>query len=294
MQALILSDTTNVNLNILISLSRPAGSSPAEQRQRADAIAVWLGNDEVTAYARLRAARGTLAWFFEHSLYTTWLNTPASAVVLQGNVGCGKTTLVNSIDRRLNESFANSGANVVTFYCGNRGTSTTCAEQLLRAILIGVTRTVDIPVPLLRLYERHSSFLTPRQPSTEELESVLFEVLSSISQAVYLLVDALDEVSDAEKPDVIDLLIRLANERYQHLRLLLVNRTGAFLRRFQTNERWRLETIPREQVRLDIARFVKDEIERRESFYDLEAESHDMILSRLVHNNNDQYVLISH
>lgn len=285
---LIHPDTT-VNLNIPIRSSKSQGLSPAEQRHRAETIANWLRSDEPTPQTRPLAARGTLTWFFEHHLYTSWLNTQASATILQGNVGCGKTTLVNHIDQKLNESLGSSGARIITFYCSDLSNSSTCVDRFLRTTLIGAARFSDIPQPLLRLYEQHNSHLVPRQPSTDDLGSIVVEIISSSVNDIYIVVDALDEVQDSERSDIIEFLNRLANEKVNRLHLLLVTRPGVFLRRFQNSDRWSVKTLPREQIRRDINHFVRDEFERRETLHRLNVESRERVVDRLITNDNDRY-----
>ena len=279
-----MSDTT-------INLQLPGHSAQTQrsaQRQRAGDIAAWLGQGRSSIRAKPRAARGTLAWFFKHTIYTSWLETPAAATVLQGAVGSGKTTLVHTISQRLIDSSAKSGARVLAFYCGYLDGGTPCIEQLLRTILIDIATSSSIPTPLLRLYEGHNAYLMPRQPSVDDLEETVIEVFRAADTAVFLLVDALDEVTDADRPDVIDFLNRVVNESIDNLHVLLINRAGSFLRRLQSNRRWTFETVPRHEVRGDIARFVNDDMEKRDNLEVLDAESKDIILQRLVRNDNDQ------
>jgi hypothetical protein len=72
------------------------------------------------------------------------------------------------------------------------------------------------------------------------------------------------------------------------LHILLVNRPGAFLRHLQRDPSWKVEDIPKAQIRRDIANFVEDAMQRSDSLSSLDTELQDMVLARLAGDENDQ------
>ncbi|KAK5170515.1 uncharacterized protein LTR77_005103 [Saxophila tyrrhenica] len=188
----------------------------------------------------------------------------------------------------LHRTVGASGAQIITYYCGISRASGSCLEDLLRHILVGSITTSSVPPPLLSLFERHNIYITPRRPSVEDLETTVLDILGAGGAEVYLVVDALDEVVDAERVDVVDFLLQLASRSIDTLHLLLVNRSGTFLRRLQASKFWKFDTIPKDQVQQDIARFVKDNIRRHDNLDALEPELQAMILGRLAGHHNDQ------
>ena len=158
---------------------------------------------------------------------------------------------------------------------------------------MGITDPDYVAQPLRNLYKRHSSYLVPQQPAVQDLEATTIEVLGTTETQTFLILDAFDEISETERPDVVDFLLNLASAQIVNLHVLVVTRPLPFLRRLrvQANERWTFETIPKCEVRNDIVRLVDDEMERTENLDLLEPELKSLGKQKLAGSENDQQAI---
>lgn len=138
------------------------------------------------------------------------------------------------------------------YYCRFQNDTEGELSLILRRWLTQISDKNDVPKRLQELHNSCHDSYPPRDPTSEELEQVLLEVLQAYGalksprknmhdpeeeNKIFLLIDALDEVpiDDGQNVEVLDMLHRIANENLPNVFILATSRDradiGEYLRR---------------------------------------------------------------
>ena len=268
------------------------GQDIAEQK-RAE-ILRWLNPPTSTAPVTSRREPGTNSWFVDTEVFRSWHDGSDPHMLVHGIVGCGKTTLANTIGKTC-ANLELPGHRVITFYF-----SSTVNEQLdLTALLLFLVAQLcvrqEIPLPLRDLYNKHNRSYPATAPSDDELEELVSKLLSQSPRSLYehepddaitrayLIIDGLDEIRvRATRRTVLQYLNRLCALDPQRLRILCTSRSEAdILSALRTDRGWKPLEIPKDRVRADIEVYVRKELQRHEELDELDQSVQDELLARL-------------
>lgn len=214
--------------------------------------------------------------------------------MLQGPVGCGKTTLLGSIAARCQEKtgagdeptlsgFDSSFTPVVTFYFSSTTNQRLGLNELLRYLLTQLSLH-SIPTALQWLYRQSTrSYPTQRPDDDEKLAEVLKTILNERETGdtgfvtkTYVLLDALDEIFPLSQcREVQALLDSIAALNLRNLHILITTRPL----QLPWSPLWAQYDIPLPQVAEDIGIYVRRTVSRRLS--SIAPESQQKIIGRL-------------
>jgi hypothetical protein len=118
-------------------------------------------------------------------------------------------------------------ASLAMFYFDHKDTQKKNWRGLLSSLLVQLCCQSDSYYRILfHLYNEHSNGV--RTPSDGALVGCLKGLLKvSGPTPVYLILDALDECSNASRKEVLELLEELVNSQFPHLRICVTSRLGA-------------------------------------------------------------------
>jgi len=166
--------------------------------------------------------KGSIEWLWTHEEYQKWtLSLTSRLFCIEGKPGSGKSTLMKYFKNKLleRESNANSAIIASFFYSYRDGESQTSHYNMLRSILYDILQQDESFFyhfqPEFRRYQaliRGSSHGDHIEFHYESLKNILRSIGNHPSQKqVYLLIDAVDESSDEERRDVLQLLYELCS-----------------------------------------------------------------------------------
>lgn len=270
------------------------GREPQEnQRHR---ILTWLNPPSAGAPVRSRREPGTNLWFLDTDLFRSWFNGESRFMFIHGIVGCGKTTLLNSIAKKCRDN-RQSHSVVATFYFSSTVNEGLDLHALLCFLVSQLCEQDAVPLPLDKLHAIHNRSFPPTPPSDEELEEVVTALLcqprsslyrddvepNAATQKAYLLVDGLDEIRDRSvRRDVIRYLNELCHLDTSMIHVLVTSRPEAdFLTSLRDDRGWRVVAIPKNSVRADIEIFVRREMAKHSELDDLDTDVQAEVLARL-------------
>ncbi|KAK3319748.1 ankyrin repeat-containing domain protein [Cercophora scortea] len=170
---------------------------------------------------------GTGAWFLESDDFITWV-TSAGFLWLHGIPGCGKTVLRSTIIEAVKDlCLADDSRKLAYFYFDFQRTSAQNADELLRSLLRQLCgNEMQMPAPAKDLYTKCSG--PGHLPTTNELEETTLAVIGALGKEVYIMLDALDELTggeDTKRKDVLQLIKRLVGRKLGNLHILTTSRS---------------------------------------------------------------------
>ncbi|KAF9067409.1 ankyrin repeat-containing domain protein [Rhodocollybia butyracea] len=193
---------------------------------------------------------GTGEWIFFHPQFVEWREATSGTLWIQGKVGAGKTFVSTAIIQELK---ADSASLCCYYYFDNRDNSQTKtnARGLLQSLLLQTaTRSGGVHPALHGLYTKCTEGLM--EPTTAELSATL-EVVSKDLRPVYLVLDAMDECSEA-----FDVL--------KHLAYLKKNLCIAVTSRYLATDydvSWYIHLDHTEYFHQDIAQYLEEKFRHR-------------------------------
>jgi hypothetical protein len=182
-------------------------------------------------------------WLLSRRKYHEWLNGDSGCLWVRGKgeriltipnrpliatVGCGKTVLFSAIIRQIQG--LQPSQRLGYYYCRFQNDNSEELSLILRRWLVQTCDRANVPKALQDVHKTCHQYYPPTEPTTEELEEALLESLRTYTetshQKVYLLVDALDEltIDDGQNVEVLDMLCRLSDARLPNVHLLAVSR----------------------------------------------------------------------
>ncbi|KAF9065989.1 ankyrin repeat-containing domain protein [Rhodocollybia butyracea] len=188
---------------------------------------------------------GTGEWIFSDPQFAEWREATSGILWIQGKVGSGKTFLLAAIIENLQ---ANQAFLCCYYYFDNRDNShtKTNARGLLQSLLLQMaTRDETVHPALHELYRKSNHGLM--EPTIAGLSATL-EVVSKDLSPVYLVLDAMDECSEA-----IDVLKHLAHLKEN----LCIAVTSQYLAETVDDASWYIHLDDTESFRQDVAKYLK-------------------------------------
>jgi Cdc6-like AAA superfamily ATPase len=141
---------------------------------------------------------GTGKWLLDRNEFNTWLDQSNKTLFCSGIPGAGKTILTSVvIDHLCSKHRADFSIGIAYLYCNFGRQQEQKLEHLLLSLLKQLAqKRASVPESVKTLYEYHSRERT--RPSFNEILEALKSVAAQYSR-VFILVDALDEISDKER-----------------------------------------------------------------------------------------------
>jgi Cdc6-like AAA superfamily ATPase len=168
------------------------------QRRRAG-IAEWLStvdqSEKHIAVSRQRQ-EGTGEWVLEEDKFKSWVDGANPCLWCPGIPGAGKTVLASFVIDHLNETFRDESVAVAYWWISYEDPSSQSSERILRNLLSQILLQAPSATDELdSLYDANARRkMAPRLPDYVSA----FYSQSKNFQKVYIVVDALDELCDAE------------------------------------------------------------------------------------------------
>ena len=133
----------------------------------------------------------------------------AAGLLCLGKPGTGKTTIASFIVDTLFEKYGTDSSIRIAFLYPSFQQLDERPGQLLRSILLQLCKRLSsVPSALMDLQHRFNN--STSMPSIEDLFDVLQEVVLNMSK-VYLVVDALDELSVSDRRKLVPGFLKLQN-----------------------------------------------------------------------------------
>ncbi|CZR68976.1 uncharacterized protein PAC_18877 [Phialocephala subalpina] len=191
-----------------------------EQRKQKEKILRWLEianprTNHEQAHATHKS--GTGDWFAQGQNYRDWLAQPKSFFWLNGKAGCGKTVLSSKIIENTSAYCdENEGCVMAYFYFSFTDSTKQHYPNMLRSLLAQIASQIDITSDCLEsLYRAYQQSTPPIDALIKALRTLVDETLF---HHVYILVDALDEISDTDgRKEVCKILDELSQRPKAHI-----------------------------------------------------------------------------
>lgn len=177
--------------------------------------------------ARKSRLEGSGQWLLQKPEYRSWRESSTSSVLwLHGIPGCGKTKLTSLVIDELGEC-----DNVAYFYCmrnpaePQRGQGAQVLASLVRQ-LAGASSDQPILPPVVTPYEDAIAGLSDFEDqawAADESGSVLLELMGEYPAATIVL-DALDEVNQEDRQELLDILSGLLRDSPNLLKIFISSR----------------------------------------------------------------------
>ena len=177
-----------------------------EKERKSKALRKWLSpstRDSTYYESDHRAARalrtpGTCSWLRKSKLFQQWLVSDRQALLLTGNSGYGKTTIISDLIDNI--SFQVTGSRLVYFYCkyqdSNKSTSLALVKSLLLQLVdLGIVNQ-EVWNQLAKLYEISVQESAQSDDLLGKFCDVLWKTLNSTPQTIFVIIDALNECED--------------------------------------------------------------------------------------------------
>ncbi|KAF0316111.1 ankyrin repeat protein [Colletotrichum asianum] len=170
---------------------------------------------------------GTGRWLLEKGEFQEWRHCSSSSVLwLHGIPGCGKTKLASLVVDKLEENDT-----VAFFYCmrnpaePERGQCEKILASLVRQIAINGSNSGILPPVVAKYEDALSSFMDFEDQvwTSEECKEVLLKLMDEYP-SVTLILDALDEVNQEDREELLDILSGLLQESPNLLKIFVSSR----------------------------------------------------------------------
>ena len=208
--------------------------------------------------------KGTLGWILRDRLYNLWNSSnahEAPVLWMPGPLGCGKSVMKFLVSH-LSYSFAPSI--VVSFFCDDRDSTRRTQLALLRSLLSQILQKHDELRSELLARNETADLFSPKNLC--ELLEQACHTLNCSNHPTYVLIDAIDELEDADRADFLQrfkqLIQNLISSKGLHngsIRFLLTSRPWTqvkdYLDSFPTLE------FKRETVHIDIESMLTDVVQ---------------------------------
>lgn len=250
-------------------------------------------HDEATR----RHAPGTGNWFFNGEVYRDWKSRASSVIWICANAGVGKTVLFSSVIRSIESDSMNSlsSSMLAYFYCSYRKDFQHNLSHILRTLIAQLCPPDFIPGALQTLFEKHSSKFPPSIPSQIELQSTLRDIMLSLTAGtpcgkirksnIFVLLDALDELSIVDRHQVTEFLVLLASYGIEELHILVTSRELSEISSSLTG--WGSPVLmDKKGVVEDIRLFVNRTVEQHPRLSQQKPAVKEQIKSKLVNDSN--------
>jgi hypothetical protein len=161
-------------------------------------IMQWLSPTDYPAQQHdiiTRRQEGTGQWFLESPEFKEWLQGSNKTLFCPGIPGAGKTMMSAIAIDHICKTVWNESVGIAYLFCSYKSQVDQSALSLLSALLKQLLQGQPDMAPLIRIYDQHTR--KNSRPSIDDIFGILQSSCSSYT-AVYIVVDALDECSDAD------------------------------------------------------------------------------------------------
>lgn len=185
--------------------------------------------------SRLMPESGT--WLSNHSVYRNWLQSSSSSILLvRGVRGCGKSSMFSvMVDQLLSENQSNGGEPAVAYYyCADepsesdRASPSAIFRSILRQLAVDEKRNTIEP-KILSEYERVAGSTKSRinliRLGSHDCTELILEL--KMRSTVYIALDAIDELRQEARSELIEALHRIVNESDGLVKVLVTSRNDA-------------------------------------------------------------------
>ncbi|KAL1684939.1 hypothetical protein GGG16DRAFT_106676 [Schizophyllum commune] len=175
-----------------------------------DKVAQWLKYpDPSFKLTRLLddRAEGTGSWFLDGDVFTDFRQGKTKSVLLSGKAGSGKSTMIAAAAQALQAycaSFAPESLVLIHLFDATNGASAQELHSLLSALLYQLA--LKSPTCASTISESRKKAAESGYTTKADKERLLMGLLRSLSQRIFIVIDALDEANEA---DVLPFLERL-------------------------------------------------------------------------------------
>ncbi|KAL1728411.1 hypothetical protein EV714DRAFT_215158, partial [Schizophyllum commune] len=175
-----------------------------------DKVAQWLKYpDPSFKLSRLLddRAEGTGSWFLDGDVFTDFRQGKTKSVLLSGKAGSGKSTMIAAAAQALQAycaSFVPESLVLIHLFDATNGASAQELHSLLSALLYQLA--LKSPICASTISESRKKAAESGYTTKFDKERLLMGLLRSLSQRIFVVIDALDEANEA---DVLPFLARL-------------------------------------------------------------------------------------
>jgi hypothetical protein len=169
-------------------------------------------------------------WYCTDKIFESWENRTSTSSTLwcPGQPGAGKSVLAACMSEYLLSKHEESNTGVVTFFCNYKKQQT--EEQSASIILRSLCRQLLARSPeLLPIVERQYPSSTKNTETADakdkSIGSVLLPAMAETVESCYIVIDAWDELMDAEKRELLRSFNALLRQ-CDHVRLLVTSRNS--------------------------------------------------------------------
>ncbi|KAK7446338.1 hypothetical protein VKT23_014544 [Stygiomarasmius scandens] len=230
-QSEFLNTTINyVSGNQINSYDKNDNMSLEQKEKKLKEIYDWMKpsnpSQNYNQYLEMCTMAKTGEWFINSPKYKAWKETPSSMMWLQGEMGCGKSVLVSTVIKDL-EDFKKPDNAIAYYYFDFRDASKQGFKDLIVSLIIQLSLTPHLLGEayeiLKQLYDKHK--LGTNEASIITLRSTLMDLLSlSLSSSTQIVIDALDEMEGKAFQSFMELMSVLDQKKFQHLHVLVTSR----------------------------------------------------------------------
>ncbi|KAI6350943.1 hypothetical protein MCOR25_010262 [Pyricularia grisea] len=162
--------------------------------EQVEKIKSWLSPADPSAglnKAQKKRHPGTGDWLLEGCSFRGWKSDPSGRLLIFGLSGCGKTVLESSIITRL-KSEVDIPRTTLYFFFGFDDKGKKTVDQLVLSFLFQLYDQVNCSRDVLDSALKSSEH---GELSTEQLSTILKNMMQASKQTIYVVLDALDECS---------------------------------------------------------------------------------------------------
>ena len=208
-----------------------------EERQKAEKLRAdileWLAHPDPSEIhniaSRARKSSETGRWFLDGAPFHVFTDTPQSVLWLHGDSGCGKSILCSAIIDKLRALRSEKPSlRLAYWYFSVNDASRRSLQSLVRALFTQLCPASTAPPALIRLWDanRKGREAPQASESIQALVQMLGETLMhEVGATCFIVIDALDESSEAERAEIIDLLQRIVSLNTD-IRILVTSRSN--------------------------------------------------------------------
>ncbi|KAI0114541.1 hypothetical protein GGR51DRAFT_504813 [Nemania sp. FL0031] len=248
---------------------------------------------------RRQRKKGTPRWIFANDTYQQWKASSTSTTLwISGKLGSGKTVILASI---IGDSYGTPGTRpaltatnsepfIAFFFCSSEDHGSLKPRNIFGSIVRQILSTSDPDSEPLKTAEK---FLQSYQSlSTEDILELLLTVLPE-SQPIFLIIDALDELSGHDLGEAVQSLKQLLTKRM--VRLCCSSRTDSSAYRTASSSLNIDHQISATNLSADseMAAFIDRELQQRKHIYNLSPETEGLMKDILIAGAYGMYLWVT-
>jgi hypothetical protein len=201
----------------------------------------------------------TTTWFQHDASFCKWLQDEKTSVLwCSGNLGTGKTVLVSSIVAYLH-TIRRPSDNISFFFCQSEQGGSLLARNIFGSI---TCQLLNSYIEQANHHHLQNLYSESRNLDTEDIMTFLTSKLEHGSSN-FVILDGIDECELVEVERISKAINSLYKSRSRGLKIFCAGRSDIECRLFHNSEPDYRISLAREEVDLDIERFIKITLEQR-------------------------------